>query len=56
MNSLINKVPVFMQMSLEIRNGGSEKYRNLWYRSNTVWKQTFYEFSKRRQLLFNVFI
>lgn len=56
MNSLINKDPVSMQMSLEIRNEGREKYRNLWYRSNTVWKQTFYEFSKRRQLLFSVFI
>lgn len=56
MNALINKVPVFMQMPLEIRNEGSEKYGNLWYRSNAVWKQTFYEFSKRCQLLFNVFI
>lgn len=36
MNSLINKVPVFMQMSLEIRNEGSEKYGNLLYRSNAV--------------------
>lgn len=36
MNSLINKVPVFMQMSLEIRNEESEKYGNLLYRSNAV--------------------
>lgn len=56
MNSLINKVPVFMQMSPEIKNERSEKYRNLWYGSYAVWKQIFYEFSKRRQLLFNVFI